>query len=276
MLIPFRIIFQGKEVVIDLHNKKGGICISRLRRIDAPLGEYHVILKGNHGQIIFEDDDDRIAFFKGLIHYRKKYEFRLHAYALMDNHVHMLIHTDGKTMADFMHALQLKYIKHYREKYELDGHLFRGRYYSVAVHDTRSKIAELRYIHNNPVKAGLGTIDHYKWSSYNEYIKGKGICDTEDLMPLFDGVSGYQAIMALPDNSMCFEGSSYTRMSDQKAREMIASLTEECDIAGIANLPVDKRNKLLKKIHEKTKISCTQLCRLIGINRPLMKKILDA
>ena len=119
------------------------IGISRLRRIDAPLGEYHVVVKGNLGQVIFEDDDDRIAFLEAVVHYRKKYGFKLHAYALMDNHVHMLINADGKMMASAMQAIQLKYVKHYRDKYELDGHLFKGRYYSVPVYDSYAKLAEI-------------------------------------------------------------------------------------------------------------------------------------
>ena len=251
------------------------IGISRLRRIDAPLGEYHVIVKGNLGQVIFEDDDDRIAFLEAVVHYRKKYGFKLHAYALMDNHVHMLINADGKMMASAMQAIQLKYVKHYRDKYELDGHLFKGRYYSVPVYDSYAKIAEIRYIHNNPVKAGLGTIDKYKWSSYNEYISGKRICDIEDFLPLFDGVEGYKKTMGLPDDSMQYEGNSFVRISDQKARMIIASITEECDIAGIAILPVEERNELIKTIHKKTSISCNQLSRLVGINRGVISKILS-
>jgi len=251
------------------------IDIGRYNRIDAPLGEYHVVIKGNGGQFIFEDDSDRIAFLRALIYYKEKYEFRLHAYALMGNHVHLLLYTDGMTLSKVMQGLQLKYVFRYKKKYELEGHLFKGRFYSTPVYDNRGKIAELRYIHNNPVKAGLGRIDKYKWSSYNEYIHGKMLCDTEDLTPLFDGVEGYKTVMGKPDDSEQFEGPSRKYISDQKARLIIAEMTGDCDFTHIASLPLEQRNILIKRIQNETMISVLQLSRLTGISRGVIKRIIS-
>ena len=98
---------------------------------------YHVILRGINQQIIFEDKHDHVQFISIMKHYKKLCGFKLYAYCLMDNHVHLLIEDADIPLDEIMKKIEVKFVRWYNRKYDRTGNLFQERYKSEPVNNTR-------------------------------------------------------------------------------------------------------------------------------------------
>ena len=180
--------------------------MSRRPRRESPTGYYHVIQRGTGKQILFEEESDYERYITKLVECKVDLDFEVCAYCLMNNHVHMLIHVDClNTLSKLMLRLGRSYAGYYNVKYDHTGYVFQGRFYSDPIYDDQYLLACIRYIHNNPVKAGLGQRDSYRWSSYNDY-KGSGVngrersfgdrvrlrlVDNEKILAMFESVDQF-------------------------------------------------------------------------------------
>ena len=118
-------------------------------------GIYHVILRGANRQEIFHKEEDRIRFLDTLNRYRIKNGVRVLAWCLMDNHVHLLLREQDNNLSDLMKRLGISYASYYNWTYGTNGHLFQDRFKSEVVESYGYLARVVRYIHMNPVKAGL-------------------------------------------------------------------------------------------------------------------------
>ena len=97
---------------------------------------------------------------------------KLLAYCLMDNHVHLLLREDTGTVSDFVKRVASAYALHFNARYHREGGLFQGRYRSENVEDFDYLLSVVRYIHRNPLSAGLASrADDYRWTSWSEYAR---------------------------------------------------------------------------------------------------------
>jgi putative transposase len=145
--------------------------MARKPRLHVPGGVYHVILRGNARQNIFFDDEDRSAFYRLLDEGARRFELRVHAFCLMSNHVHLAVQVGAIGLPQPLQNLAFRYAQHVNRGRGRVGHLFQGRYKALLV-DSDSYLLELvRYIHLNPVRAGLvpGPAD-YAHSGHAGYI----------------------------------------------------------------------------------------------------------
>lgn len=132
---------------------------------------YHIVIKGNNAQQIFYDEEDYYSFLTVLKNACKSYNATLCAYCLMNNHVHLLMQFSENNMPQVFKSFGASFVFRYNAKYDRTGGLFNGRYYSKAINDDAYLFPLLKYIHFNPVKAGLcHTPLDWKWSSYKEYV----------------------------------------------------------------------------------------------------------
>jgi putative transposase len=144
----------------------------RKSRLQHPGFLYHVIARGNQKQKVFLEDGDYVRYLKLLGEHLEGRGFRLYSYALMSNHVHLLIEQGGDfPLSRYMHRLQSAYTTFFNHKYRKSGHLFQGRYKSILV-DKDSYLTELvKYIHLNPWRAKLETVPgSYPWTSHRQYM----------------------------------------------------------------------------------------------------------
>ena len=140
--------------------------MARPIRIESAGALYHVIVRGNERKAVFRDDGDRNDYLGRLGHYGEKFGFRLLAYCLMDNHVHLAIETGKAPLSRIMAGLQSSYTQYFNRRHKRVGHLFQGRYKAFLIQRDRYALALLRYIHENPVKAGIvASPQEYRWSS---------------------------------------------------------------------------------------------------------------
>ncbi|MFY9120334.1 MAG: transposase [Syntrophomonadaceae bacterium] len=145
--------------------------MSRQERIKHAYATYHIIQRGNEQRDIFMSDSDRHLYLNLLRRTKQKYQFLLHAYCLMSNHVHLIINDNGHDISLIMKSLSTSYAVNFNKKHQRVGHLFQGRFRSELVTDDSYLLELSRYIHNNPVKANMvSDPTNYQWSSYNHYI----------------------------------------------------------------------------------------------------------
>jgi REP element-mobilizing transposase RayT len=149
----------------------------RTARIDIPHLLQHVIVRGNEKRVIFTDDDDRRQFVARFSALLVATETDCFAWALLDNHVHLLLRPRHVSLGAFMRRLLTGYAVNFNRRHQRCGHLFQNRYKSL-VCEKKSYLFELvRYIHLNPLRAGIvGTIDDldtYGWCGHAALL-GKG------------------------------------------------------------------------------------------------------
>ncbi len=135
---------------------------------------YHVTARGNERKKIYFSETDYNKFLEYTAEAEKKYGILLHCYALMPNHYHLLIETPGTNISQAMHYINGSYTTYINIKNKRSGHLFQGRYKAIVV-DKDSYLLELsRYIHLNPVRAGMVKMPQdYPYSSYRAYTLGR-------------------------------------------------------------------------------------------------------
>src|SRR5713226_7604890 len=149
--------------------------MARPLRLEFPGALYHVIVRGNERKAVFRNDGDRLDYLERLGRYGKKFGFRLLAYCLMDNHVHLAIETGKAPLSRIMAGLQSSYTQYFNRRHDRVGHLFQGRYKAFLVEEDPYALALLRYIHENAVKAKVvERPEQYGWSSDRFYRRGRG------------------------------------------------------------------------------------------------------
>jgi putative transposase len=144
----------------------------RLPRLILPDEAQHVILRGNNRQAIFFSDHDREQMLGTLAEVAVQHRVRIHAYVLMDNHLHLLATPateDG--LSRMMQALGRRYVAWFNTRHQRTGTLWEGRFRAGLVQGERYLLACMRYIELNPVRAGLCMQpEQWPWSSAAHHL----------------------------------------------------------------------------------------------------------
>ena len=145
--------------------------MGRPLRIEYPGAFYHVTSRGNEKKAVYGSKADRVRFLSYLKSAHDRYGASIHAFCLMVNHYHLLLETPRANLSQILHHINGAYTNYYNTKRQRSGHLFQGRYKAILVQKDAYLQELSRYIHLNPVRAGL--VDHpcaYPWSSYGCYV----------------------------------------------------------------------------------------------------------
>ena len=158
----------------------------RTARPIATSGIYHIMLRGINRQDIFTDDTDRQRFLQLLEQLPQDYTpigerlpdtCTLYAYCLMSNHVHLLYRQGTEEVDQSMKRLEVSYAQYFNKKYGRTGHFFQDRFKSEPCEDFSYFLTLLRYIHQNPIKAGITHFaEEYPWSSWHEPTTNRTQC----------------------------------------------------------------------------------------------------
>ena len=158
----------------------------RPARQKSPTGIYHVMIRGINRGYIFDTDTEKEHFLEILQGIKKDSDFELYAYALMDNHVHLLIKEASDDIGIIMKRIGIRYAAWYNGYHDRVGHLFQDRFRSEVIQDDKQFLATLRYIIRNPVKAGIcKQSGDYVWSSFNEYANRDDLINASFALQLF-------------------------------------------------------------------------------------------
>lgn len=148
-------------------------------RIRSCTGIEHIMLRGVNKQNIFLENADRRKFLRCVMNALEKSGAILHVYCLMNNHVHLLIQKGNEPLGETVKRFAVSYVFYFNKKYERVGHLFQGRYRSIPVENEGGYLRVVRYILQNPVKAGICShASDYQWSNYRSLGTNDGFTDS--------------------------------------------------------------------------------------------------
>ena len=144
--------------------------MARPLRIQYPGAFYHITARGNERKDVYKNNRDREKFLSYLGTATERYGARIHAYCLMSNHYHLLLETPDGNLPQIMRHINGAYTTYFNVKRQRSGHLFQGRYKAILVEADEYATQLSRYIHLNPVRAGMvEEPGDYRWSSYQYY-----------------------------------------------------------------------------------------------------------
>jgi len=140
-------------------------------RLALPGGLYHVMPRGNGGKDIFFDDEDRYHLYLLIQQGVERYGHRIHGFCCMTNPLYFVIQVAEDPLSAIMQNLSFRYTRWVNKKQARTGHLFQGRYQAILV-DADTYLLELvRYVHLNPVRAGMvENPKDYAWSGQKAYL----------------------------------------------------------------------------------------------------------
>jgi putative transposase len=259
--------------------------VPRQQRTRSGSGYYHVMLRGNEKKNIFMDEDDKQRFIETVNRMKQEKRFYLHAFCLMDNHIHLMISEGEEDIAKVMKRITVSYVLYFNKKYKRVGHLFQDRYKSEVVADDYQVLTLARYIHQNPVKAGMvKKMQSYRWSSYTGYVNEDSpiakILDTEtifgilsedkrkakDLFSLYMKKENTDSFMDLVEKEgMIDEGEALALY-----KEMLLARGLRLDDAAKVQVPDD----LLIEYKKATNLSIRKIAGITKINKDKLSRIL--
>lgn len=247
----------------------------RRARKKAESGVYHVMLRGIDRQMIFEDSEDSLQFLHIIQKNMQVCNFKLYAYCLMGNHVHLLIRDPNDELENIFKRIAGSYVYYFNAKYQRVGHLFQDRFKSEPVEDDAYFLTVLRYIHQNPVKGNLcKKMEEYPYSSYTEYIRESKLADTEFALGMV-GLDEFIRFHNTPNDDICLEATQPVRraVTDAQARLVISKIARCDSVAEFQKLEAKKKEQYIKKIH-KQGVSIRQLSKLTGTSKGIIEKYL--
>jgi len=258
----------------------------RQARTKGEFSIYHIIQRGNEKKSLFLSGDDRWRFIETLERMKRKYNFLLYAYCLMDNHVHLLIDDNGNDISRLVKCINISYVYYFNQTHRRCGHLFQDRFRSELVDNDGYLLEVSRYIHNNPVRGGIvKDPSEYQWSSFNIYtgrIKDKyGLVDRGRILGIFsnnrvkavkeyiDYVSKEEGkhvdIMdieeSIPDDNYNSDYICSTEKARLKIKEAAESKGILCD--DLIN-HFSFRNELMRQIRKNSSLTLKQIGELFG------------
>ena len=230
------------------------------------------MLRGINKQVIFEDEEDNFKFLETLKKYKAISGYKIFAYCLMSNHVHLLLKVEKEDIDLIIKRVASSYVYWYNWKYKRNGHLFQDRFKSEPVENDSYFLTVVRYIHQNPLKAGVcKSIDGYNFSSYNEYVKKADLVDTDFCLGIIDKEQ-FLDFNNEYNEDVCLEiEKDNFRLTDDEAREIIFKISKCRTITQFQNLNIDKRDKCLKLLRVNG-LSIRQISRLTGIGFNVVRK----
>ena len=245
--------------------------MARAARVKSESGIYHVMLRGINRQRIFLDEEDNQRFLFILRKCREISGFRLYAYCLMKNHVHLLIQTGEEPIEQVMKRISTRFVVWYNAKYSRIGHLFQDRYRSEAVHDDAYFLTVLRYILNNPVKAGFcDRPEDYPLSSARDYLLGGGFTDTA-FAESIEGKDALAAFLRTPSEDACMDDDTQIRLNDRAAREKLCKLAGSPELEASASVVAADPGRYVPELRG-AGLSLRQICRLTGLTLAVVRK----
>ena len=244
----------------------------RTARERSAVGLYHVLLRGADGRIIFADDEDCTRFLASLSHAREGDAFLLYAYCLMGSHAHLLIREASVPIDQAFKRVGASYARYYNAKYNQTGRLFQDRFQSEALNDNPHFLDAMRFICQNPVKAGLSkTMFSYPWLGCSGVTESGGLLYSPDVMKE-EKRRELVTFLRAPCEFEHLEVKGPGRLPDDKAEEQLARIAN-LPPAEIASLDKAKRNAILRMAHD-AGISIRQLARLTGLGKTVVEHAL--
>jgi putative transposase len=236
------------------------------------------MLRGINRQTIFEEDEDKRRFLETLKKYKEISLFDLYAYCLMDNHIHLLIKENEDSISVSIKRISCSYVHWYNTKYERCGHLFQERFKSEKIETSLSFLRVLRYIHQNPLKAGLAkTVFDSSWTSIHEYIDNSNLITIDKGLSFFhdDGkiaLEQFNAYMTEDSEEQCMIDRPRIKVSDSQVLDYLRS-RGVMEKNKLQQMGKEDRDAILASLKEIRGVSIRQISRVTGISKSVIERV---
>jgi len=262
----------------------------RIARQRSKSKTYHILFQGNGLRDIFIDDNDKNKFLQLLFEKSMSEGFSIYAFCLMSNHVHILLSGEHNALGKLVKRINTSYVYYFNKKYDRIGRLFHDRYKSEPVETDAHLLAAVRYIHNNPVKAGMiKDPSDYIWSSYHYYTdypqKTLSCLDPLFILEMFseDIKEGKEQFVKFSKDADRFEFIDVVEdetikdkeiNSEIAAREFVQQFLKKNGLIDCIGLKGSKslRNELIIELKEKSTLSIRQIASILGVSRGIVQR----
>lgn len=249
--------------------------MARQPREQSATGYYHIMIRGINREYIFQTEKEK-HYFMGIL--EEELNSGLAGYCLMDNHVHLLVNAQLNELSLAIKKVNIKYAMRYNYHKQRVGHLFQNRFKSEVIHSDPYLMQVIRYIHDNPVRAGMiQKSEEYQWSSYKEYLGNAALIAERHkafILSLFsDNIAGFIRFHQQKDDYEYLD----TKEEIERNRSNLAQtiITEFCKESGISDaLQIKNENSYIQEIIlrllHRTKLSHRDIARLLEVNRGII------
>lgn len=248
---------------------------------------YHCMLRGINKQDIFFEEKDYLEFQNIIKKTKENFLYQLYSYVLMPNHIHLEIKDESQELSQIIHSMATSYAIYFNKKYQRVGHVFENRFQSKNVENSYYILNLVRYIHQNPIKAGIAKMEEYKWSSYSEYFEktkvkeDNKLVDTERILEMFstEKEQGIKEFFQFNTKSIKFQDSAefleYEMKNKLTDEEVIYFIKEELKIYNIQEIQKynkNYRNQIIQKIKKIQGVTQPQIARVLGITLRMVQR----
>lgn len=248
--------------------------MSRIPRKNLEDGFYHIMVQGIKKENIFDKDENKSTYIRLMKLFIEKLKIEMAAYCVMSNHTHMIIQVDDiAQLSTYMSKLNTTYAQYYNKKEQRVGYVFRNRYKSKKIYSQNYLTQCIKYVHMNPVKAGIAKEEgEYKYSSYNQYIEANGIVSKQLLEKIFNSNEYLKEFLKLEYNEKLFKD-----FEEEEKKDIQQELEKFLNKEEIKLEELQKDKRLIKKIYKNIGLYTTkaELARKIGISRVKISRILN-
>lgn len=254
----------------------------RLPRKYSETGVYHVMIRGNAKQDIFIDNQDKRKFIKVILQKRAEELFNIYAYCIMNNHAHLVVKELKESISKSMKRMTTSYAFYFNIKYNRVGHVFQDRFKSEVIKDDSYLLSAIRYVHNNPEKAGIVNKEKYPWSSYQAYIsENTGLPDIKEILNLFssdtkESVKIFKDFSSQLDRREFLDIELEKEINKENINQFIEKFLKNNQLKKIDlsnKLYVEQRNNLIKELIKRSNLSKRNISEIIGVNRETVRRV---
>lgn len=237
----------------------------------------HIIVQGINKEYIFKENSHKTSYKTILKKNLVQTNINILAYCIMDNHVHILAHSDEvKEITKLMQKTNTSYAKLYNKKHNRVGYVFRDRYYTQMILSKNHLYNCIVYIHNNPVKANIvKDKSDYLYSSYLEYLGQKELITRKSIELVFDSKEDYLEIF-----NQIHQRTEIEDVADIQELKTVNEVIDEFVVQNNKSLEQIKLNeilfsKLLMKLRHSAAISLRGMSKIFNINKDKLNKIIN-
>lgn len=247
----------------------------RKARVISKTKIYHIILQGINQQIIFEDEDDFQYFLEVLSKCKELCGYKIFAYCLMSNHIHLLMEEGTEPLAKIFKRIGDRFVYWYNRKYKRIGPLFQDRFRSESVETERYFLTVVRYIFQNPVKAGIvSAVNQYKWCNYSAYCGENDFTDTDKVLSFFSETKDFISFVNEESSEECLDVCSMNsiQITDEIAQKLVTKISGCKNASEFQKLERNNRNFYIQELR-KAGLSIRQISRLTGVSKSVVGSV---
>lgn len=239
--------------------------MARKAREKSNSGIYHVVVTGEDSVRLFEEFADYDKYISLLAEYSDVCGFKLYAYCLLENHVHLLINDNGGDISNIMKRIGTSYVYWFNSKYDRQGKLFADRFKSQPVESEDDFKRALKYIHLDPVESGIASAPQdYGYSSYTDYFASQ-VVSSDMARRVFGGVRDFTDFHSGPADK-CIDITHRENILTDEQLEAVFVKEFSVTAEKAAELPKDTQSEIYGAITERYNVSIRQIARVTKLN----------